>query len=126
MPVLNLIVISQVLLFVFILLLGNICWKMGLVKIKGFMVGGKTIAQSFGDIFFSPWIWAGGVFYVVGTLWWFYIMSKEDLSYVYPMVSIGYILTAIAGIVIFKETVNPIQWVGMAIVFCGFVVLSIK
>ena len=126
MPQVNFVVMGQVLLFVLILLLGNISWKMGLVKMNGFMVGSKTPVESFLALLFSPWMWLGGVFYVIGTLWWFYVMSKENLSYIYPMVSIGYILTAIAGIVIFKETVSSTGWIGMGIVTIGFVVLSMK
>ena len=122
----NFTVIWQVLLFVFILLIGNICWKMGIVKINGFMVGDKSLAQSLSHILASPWMWAGGVFYVLGTLWWFYIISKEELSYVYPMVSIGYILTAIAGVVLFKETVTMTRWIGMGVVSLGFIILSFK
>jgi undecaprenyl phosphate-alpha-L-ara4N flippase subunit ArnF len=126
MPQVNFVVMGQVLLFVIILLLGNISWKMGLVKMNGFMVGSKTPLESVLALLYSPWMWLGGVFYIIGTLWWFYVMSKENLSYIYPMVSIGYILTAIAGIVIFKETVSATGWIGMFIVMVGFVVLSMK
>lgn len=122
----NFTVIGQVLLFVMILLVGNICWKMGIVKLNGFMMGDKSLAQNLLNLLGSPYMWAGGVFYVLGTLWWFYIISREDLSYVYPMVSIGYIFTAIAGIVIFKESVSMTQWVGMGVVSIGFVILSMK
>lgn len=122
----NLAVIGQVLLFVFILLIGNICWKMGIVKMNGFMMGDKSLVSNIMTLFSSPWMWAGGIFYVLGTLWWFYIISREDLSYVYPMVSIGYILTAIAGVIIFKESVSMIRWVGMGIVSLGFIILSMK
>lgn len=122
----NLAVIGQVLLFVFILLIGNICWKMGIVKMNGFMMGDKSFVSNIMTLLTSPWMWAGGIFYVLGTLWWFYIISREDLSYVYPMVSIGYILTAIAGVLIFKESVSMIRWVGMGVVSFGFIILSMK
>lgn len=122
----NLAVIGQVLLFVFILLIGNICWKMGIVKMNGFMMGDKSFVSNIMTLLTSPWMWAGGIFYVLGTLWWFYIISREDLSYVYPMVSIGYILTAIAGVLIFKESVSMIRWIGMGVVSFGFIILSMK
>ncbi len=90
------------------------------------MVNNKTVLQSLIDILKSPWIWTGCFFYIVGTLWWFYLMSKEDISYLYPLVSIGYVLGAIVGVFFFKEDVTLVRWVGMGIVSVGFIFLSMK
>lgn len=122
----NFTVMGQILLFSMILLIGNVSWKMGIIKINGFMMGDKSLLQNLVAVASSPWMWLGGVFYVLGTLVWFYIISRHDLSYVYPMVSISYILTAVAGVIIFKEQIPPIRMVGMGIVSLGFVVLSFK
>ena len=119
-------VVIQVLMFVLILLCGNLSWKVGLDKMGGFMIEGKTTIESFIDIVFSYWIWLGAFFYITGTLLWFYIISKEELSYVYPMVSIGYILTAVMGVILFNEHVSLTRWIGMGVVSSGFILLSFK
>lgn len=122
----NLKLIFQILLFVGLLAVGNILWKYGLVRMDGFMTDEKSTVQSFKDLLFCPQIWAGAVFYVVATLYWFTILSRESLSYVYPMVSIGYVITALAGVLLFKETIAVTGWIGMSIILVGFVVLSIR
>lgn len=116
----------QVLLFVCMLAAGNLLWKYGLVQMNGFMTNDKTLWQGIRDLLKSWPIWAGGVFYVVGTLYWFTILSRENISYVYPMVSIGYVITAVSGALIFGETILTTGWIGMGIVLLGFLVLSIR
>lgn len=118
--------ILQVLLFVALLTAGNVLWKYGLVNIGGVFVSGKTFMGSIKDLLFSPYMWIGALFYIVGTLYWFTLLSRHDLSYVYPMVSIGYVLTAVTGVLLFKETIPVTGWIGMGIIFVGFIVLSIR
>jgi drug/metabolite transporter (DMT)-like permease len=92
----------------------------------GFLVPGKSLSQSLLGLVKSPYMWLGALFYIGGTLGWFFILSRHSLSYVYPMVSIGYILTAVLGVLLFHETIPWTGWLGMGIVLCGFVVLSIR
>jgi uncharacterized membrane protein len=105
---------------------GNILWKYGLMNIGGVFVSEKTFISSIKDLLVSPYMWLGALFYIAGTLYWFTLLSKHDLSYVFPMVSIGYVLTAIAGVLLFKETIPVTGWIGMGIIFVGFIILSIR
>jgi len=105
---------------------GNVLWKYGLNNMGGAFTNGKTFLNSARDLFFSPYIWVGALCYVFGTLYWFTLLSKHNFSYVYPMVSIAYVLGAIAGIVFFKEVMPVTGWVGLGIIFVGFIVLSIR
>ncbi len=126
MPMPNFKLILQILLFVAMLTTGNVLWKYGLVSIGGVFVNGKTFFNSIRDLLFSLYMWLGALFYIAGTLYWFALLSRHDLSYVYPMVSIGYVLTAVAGVLLFKETIHFTGWLGMGIILVGFIVLSIR
>lgn len=116
----------QMLAFVSILATGNAMWKYGLMRMGGFLTTGDSLVKSVWALFLNPWIWAGGVFYVLGTLVWFFILSRQNLSAVAPMLSMGYILTGIVGIVFFHESVSLTGWIGMAMVLAGFIVLSLR
>lgn len=122
----NLKLVTQILLFVCLLAAGNVLWKYGLIKMDGFMTDNKSAVQSFKDLITCGEMWIGAVFYIGATLYWFTILSRENLSYVYPMVSIGYVITALAGVLLFKETILTTGWIGMGIILVGFVVLSIR
>lgn len=122
----NLKLIGQILLFVCLLAAGNVLWKYGLLRMGGFLTAGKSMSQSLRELALCPQMWAGAMFYVIGTLYWFTILSRENLSYVYPMVSIGYVITSLAGVMLFNETILMSGWIGMGIILIGFIVLSIR
>jgi drug/metabolite transporter (DMT)-like permease len=108
------------------LTLGNSVWKLGLIKTGGFMTNNLSVAKNLYNILLSPYMWLGGILYVAATFWWFYLMSKENLSYLYPLASIGYVLTMLVGVFVFREEVPPLRWVGMLIVIIGFAVMAKK
>ena len=122
----NIKILLQMLIFVSILAGGHVFWKFGLIRIDGFMTNSKGFVQGLRDLATCPQMWLGGVMYIVGTLFWFTIISRENLSYVAPMAAMGYILTSIAGLVIFHETIAFTGWIGMAIILLGSVILSIR
>jgi uncharacterized membrane protein len=114
------------LLFTTTLATGNVLWKYGIMNIGGVFVNEKTVLNSIKDLLASPYMWLGGLFYVAGTFYWFALLSRYNLSYIYPMTSISYVLAAIAGMFFFKETISFTGWLGMGILFIGFIVLSIR
>jgi uncharacterized membrane protein len=121
----NLKLILQVLLLASMLTIGNVLWKYGLNNIGGIFVNGKTFFSSIKDLFLSPYIWLGALLYILGTIYWFTLLSKHNLSYVYPMLSVSYVLGMIVGMFFFKEAVSLTGWIGMGIIFVGFIILSI-
>ena len=116
----------QILLFVCMLTTGNVLWKFGLIKVGGFLTDNRSYLANLKDLITCHFMWIGAFFYIIGTLYWFTLLSRHNLSYVYPMVSIGYILTSVMGIVFFGETISTTGWIGMGVVFVGFIILSIR
>lgn len=47
------------------------------------------------------------------------LLSWADLSYVLPVTSIGYVLTAIAGRVVLHEEISGIRWAGTLFIVAG-------
>jgi len=118
--------ILQILLLVSMLTTGNVLWKYGLTGMGGVFVNGKTFFSSIKDLLVSPYMWLGALLYIIATLYWFVLLSKHNLSYVYPMLSVGYVFGMIAGMFLFKEIISLTSWIGMGIIFAGFIVLSIR
>lgn len=106
-----------ILLIVFInvvlLVAGQICWKIAL---------DRHPLKSFGSLlplFLEPAMLVGCVLFAVATLVWFYALGKYDLSRVYPLQSMAYVIGAIAGIAVFKEQMSVYQWLGMLLIVGG-------
>ncbi len=53
------------------------------------------------------------------------LMSWADLSYVLPITSIGYVLSAIAGKVFLAEQISGRRWAGTLLIVAGMLVVSL-
>jgi multidrug transporter EmrE-like cation transporter len=62
----------------------------------------------------------GGACYVVSLLVWILGLSRVPVSVAYPLLSIGYIVNAIAAHFLFGEGVNAVRWAGI-----GFIVIGV-
>lgn len=51
-------------------------------------------------------------------------MTKFEISYAYPFVSLNYILVLVAAFFLFNETLSVTKLIGSALVVVGVVVVS--
>ena len=61
---------------------------------------------------------------IVWTLSRMTLMSWADLTYILPVTSVGYILTALAGKYLLAEQISGSRWWGTLLIFAGMVVVS--
>ena len=62
--------------------------------------------------------------YAVSVVVWILALSRVDVSIAYPMLSMGYVVNAIAAWALFGETLNAQRILGIAIILIGVVVLT--
>ena len=62
--------------------------------------------------------------YVVGVVVWILALSRVQVSIAYPLLSLGYIVNAVAAYYLFDEAITPAKLVGMGIIIVGVVVIS--
>jgi multidrug transporter EmrE-like cation transporter len=70
-------------------------------------------------IAFNPPILAGLGCYVVSVVFWILALSRVDVSIAYPMLSIGYIVSALAGWLLFSEAVSASRVAGIGVIIIG-------
>lgn len=67
---------------------------------------------------------AGLTCYVVSVVIWMMVLSRLEVSIAYPMVSIGYVVTAIAAWHFFGENLTPMRIAGIAVIIMGVFMVS--
>ena len=75
-------------------------------------------------MFMNPFVFFGFVCFGLSSIFWLIVLSRLPLSLVYPMVSVAYVLVALASVIFFKETVSLVRWAGIGIIICGVVLIS--
>jgi multidrug transporter EmrE-like cation transporter len=79
-----------------------------------------TNAQPLGlRLAIEPHILAGLACYVVSVVVWVVGLSKVPVSIAYPMLSIGYVVNAIAAYYLLGEAVTPMRLAGIGVIIFG-------
>jgi len=64
-------------------------------------------------------ILAGLVCYVVSVVVWLLVLSRVEVSFAYPLLSVGYIVNAVAGYYLFQENLSLTRITGILIICVG-------
>jgi drug/metabolite transporter (DMT)-like permease len=73
-------------------------------------------------MFFNPWILSGFIAAFLAALCWMAAMTKFDLSYAYPFMSLSFIFVLILSNVFFQEPITLAKVVGILFVVLGIVI----
>jgi len=68
---------------------------------------------------FEPHILSGVTCYVVSLVVWIMALSRVEVSIAYPMLSIGYVINAVAAWYLFGESVTAVRMVGIGFIVVG-------
>ncbi len=75
--------------------------------------------SEFGRMAVEPHFIAGTACYVVSLVVWILGLSRVPVSVAYPMLSIGYVVNAIAAYYLFGEALTVTRWTGIAFIVLG-------
>jgi multidrug transporter EmrE-like cation transporter len=67
----------------------------------------------------SPPIVGGLFLYVVSVGVWLLVLSRVQVSFAYPMLSIGYVVNALAANYLFGEPLTSLRMLGIFIIITG-------
>lgn len=84
----------------------------------------QSLVSSAGSLLTNVWLWVGLICYAVSVVIWILALSRVDVSIAYPMLSIGYIVNAIAASHLFNEPLGLGKVVGIGIIIVGVYVLA--
>jgi len=98
---------------------GQLFIKQGMNKVGSF--SGAPLSQFFIKAFSSPLVIIGLVLYVISAAIWVMVLSKVDLSFAYPMLSLGYVLILIFSAIYLGETISILRIVGVLLIIAGII-----
>lgn len=72
----------------------------------------------------NPWVMSGIAATFLAGVSWMLAMTKFEISYAYPFVSLNYVLVLAASFLLFQESMSITKLVGTALVIFGIVVIA--
>jgi len=73
---------------------------------------------------FEPHILGGVTCYVVSLVVWLIGLSRVDVSIAYPMLSIGYVINALAAWYLFGESLTAQKLIGIGFIVAGVILVT--
>jgi multidrug transporter EmrE-like cation transporter len=67
----------------------------------------------------NPFVLLGIFAYIVSVGVWLLVLSRVEVSFAYPLLSVGYIVNAVAGYYLFQENLSVSRVTGILIIIAG-------
>lgn len=102
----------------------QLCLKAAVRGMGHIALTAPSLWRAGGELIQNPYLLGGLACYVVSVVVWILALSRVEVSLAYPMLSLGYVVTAVAAWLIFSERLNPIQWAGIGVIIVGVTLLA--
>jgi len=114
-----------------LLILLTVCLNTGgqfLMKAGVNRVGKISLFNNFFNSIFkaltSGLVIGGFGFYVVSAMLWIIILSRAELSWAFPLVSLSYVITAIVAPIVLHESFSVQRFLGTLVIVVGVFIVS--
>lgn len=77
------------------------------------------------DLLKNPFLLLTGIFYMTSITTWFLALTRIPLSLGYPLQAVGYLIVTGAAVLLFKEQISVLNWVGLIVILIGVVLTQV-
>jgi multidrug transporter EmrE-like cation transporter len=103
--------------------------KQGMMNLSPVQLGplaftAETIIGKLFMTLLNPWVFAGLATFVISMASHLYVLSKVELSFAYPFLSLAYIAVAIAAWTLFGENLNGLRLAGIGLICVGTILIA--
>ncbi len=103
---------------------GQLVLKTGVGRLGALSLSGGMTLSTAARLITNPLIWGGLAIYVFGTFFWLAALSRVELGYAYPFLSLSYVLILVSSWVFLREEVSATRVVGVAVICIGVCVVA--
>jgi undecaprenyl phosphate-alpha-L-ara4N flippase subunit ArnE len=101
----------------------QIALKRGLTNVQNGKRAGGLLAL-FMALAGQIYIWVWGICFVAAMGLWVAGLQKLDLSYAYPLVSVGYVIVTLLSALLFHERVDGRRWLAVTVISLGVMLIA--
>ena len=98
--------------------------KYGMMQLGELSFAGANPIIKILQIVFSPWVFLGLLTFVISMASHLYVLSKVELSFAYPFLSLAYVAVAVFAYFLFREDLNAWRIAGIAFICVGTVLIA--
>ena len=104
--------------------LGQLCMKQGMSEIGVVTLWLSEVLPILGRLLQGAFVPLGILLYAVSMISWLVVLSRVELSYAYPMISLGYVAVVLLSYLVLHEPLSAAKLVGVGVICIGVLILS--
>lgn len=113
-----------VLLTILLTVYGQVVIKWQVAQAGPLPAGAMGKVQFLSRLLLNPWVVSALAAALLAALSWMAALTKLDLGFAYPFMSLAFVLVLVLSSVVLHETVTPGRMIGMALIVAGLIVAS--
>jgi multidrug transporter EmrE-like cation transporter len=83
-----------------------------------------TLIPTLVRVFTQPAVLLGFIFVFGASIFWLAVLSRVHLSFAYPLLAFGYVVTALLARLLFNEPISATRWTGIVVICLGVVLVA--
>lgn len=125
-PAMSLVVLGLVLTTVALTAVSQVLLKLGMTsELVQAAIRSGHVANIMLAVVTSPLVVAGVACFGLAAVMWLVVLAQTPLSAAYPFVALGILVTVVAGIVVFGESVTMLKAIGVLAVVSGVILVGL-
>jgi len=97
--------------------------KAGIRALVSHPMAGALVAR-IASYFTQPMIVTGLALYALGSVFWMITVAQKDVSFLYPLTSVNYVLVVIGSAFLFQEVISIRRGLGVLVIVLGVALLN--
>lgn len=118
------IILILIIVSIFLTAGGQLMLKMGMAQIGHFDFNIHNLLPIMYKVVTNLPILGGLFIYFISLAIWLMVLSRAEVSFAYPLISMGYIINALAAYYWFGENLTPTRILGICIVITGVFLIA--
>lgn len=102
---------------------GQMILKVGMTQV-GELKFSDGLVNIFSKTFTNLYVLGGLAFFGVNAILWLVVLSREKLSFAYPMVAFAYIVTILLAKFVLHEDIPLLRWAGLFVIIVGILMIA--
>lgn len=98
---------------------GQLAMKKGMSDVGVVAFDPGRLVTAMGKALSNGYVLSGIAAYGLSAILWLILLSRLDLSYVYPAISLGYVLVVLVSWAVLREEVHLLRWLGVLVICIG-------
>jgi multidrug transporter EmrE-like cation transporter len=102
----------------------QVLMRTGMLKVGEIGAGAAALLKALPGMAGNVFLWLSLLCYGVSIISWMVVLSRVEVSFAYPFLSVGYVISALIGYFFLGESVTPVRIAGIAVICIGVILIA--